>query len=60
MRWLKLERVRYAQTLLEKTEWPLATVDEQSGFTDPQLMRLHFRRAVGTSPHAYRQSFKRR
>ena len=58
MRWLQRIRVQHAQTLLETTTLPLVSVAEQCGFTDPQLLRLHFRRVVGMSPNIYRQRFK--
>lgn len=56
-RWLQLQRVRLAQQLLETTTRPLQYVAERSGFSDPQLLRLHFKRVVGTSPSAYRATF---
>jgi len=56
-RWLQLQRVRLAQQLLETTTRPLQYIAERSGFSDPQLLRLHFKRVVGTSPSAYRAKF---
>jgi AraC family transcriptional activator FtrA len=55
--WLQAERVRYAQELLESSKLSLTRVAQKSGFSDPQLLRLHFKRVVGTSPTRYRQSF---
>ncbi|ANM31234.1 transcriptional regulator [Acidobacteria bacterium Mor1] len=55
--WLQTERVRSAQQMLESTRLSLDAVAAQSGFADAQLLRLHFRRVVGTSPSAYRKSF---
>lgn len=57
-RWLQHERVRRAQVLLETSRIPLERVAERAGFSDAQLLRLHFKRVVGMSPSAYRRSFR--
>lgn len=57
-RWLQHERVRVVQSLLETTSLTLERIAEQAGFTDVQLMRLHFKRVVGTAPTAYQRSFR--
>jgi AraC family transcriptional activator FtrA len=57
-RWLQHERVRSAQALLETTSLPLERIAEQAGFSDAQLMRLHFKRKVGTTPTSYQRSFR--
>lgn len=59
-RWLQRERARLAQQLLESTSLPLDRVAENAGFSDPQLLRLHFKRVVGTSPSDYRRLFRQR
>ena len=56
-RWLQHERVRLAQTLLEGSSLPLERVAERAGFADAQLLRLHFKRVVGTTPTAYQRTF---
>ncbi|MEM6570532.1 MAG: transcriptional regulator FtrA [Planctomycetota bacterium] len=56
-RWLQQERVRAAQSLLERTSLPLDSVAQRVGFSDAQLLRLHFKRVVGTTPLAYQRSF---
>ena len=56
-RWLQRERARLAQQLLETTSLPLDRIAENAGFSDPQLLRLHFKRVVGTSPSDYRRVF---
>ncbi len=56
-KWLQIERVRLAQTLLETTTMPLERIAERTGFSDPQVLRLHFKRVVGTPPSAYRRTF---
>lgn len=57
-RWLQHERVRAAQSLLETTGLGLEAIATRIGFTDTQLMRLHFKRVVGMSPTAYQRSFR--
>lgn len=57
-RWLQHERVRVVQSLLETTALPLERIAEQAGFSDAQLMRLHFKRVVGTTPTAYQRTFQ--
>lgn len=57
-RWLLRERIRLAQQLLETTAQPLDRVAEDSGFSDVQLLRLYFKRIVGTPPSHYRRAFR--
>ena len=57
-RWLTRERVHQAQTLLETSAMSLEQIADRVGFGDAQLLRLHFRRVVGTTPSAYRRSFR--
>ncbi len=57
-RWLQHERVRVVQTLLETTSLALDQITEEAGFSDNQLMRLHFKRVVGMTPTAYRRTFR--
>ncbi len=57
-RWLQRERARLAQQLLETTSLSLDRIAENAGFSDPQLLRLHFKRVVGTSPSDYRRIFR--
>ena len=56
--WLVGQRVRHAQQLLERTELPIDVVSERVGLGDATNLRKHFRRLVGTSPHAYRRAFR--
>lgn len=56
-KWLQRERVRLAQQLLETTSHGLDRIAHSAGFSDAQLLRLHFKRVVGTSPSAYRKTF---
>ena len=57
-RWLQHERVRAVQSLLETTPLSLERIAQHAGFSDAQLMRLHFKRVVGTTPGTYRQTFQ--
>lgn len=58
-RWLVRARVERAQELLETTDLDLERVAAATGFVDPQLLRTHFKRIVGTPPSAYRRTFQR-
>lgn len=55
--WLIRERVHLAQRLLETTDLPIDLVAAHCGFATADNLRKHFRRAVSTSPHAYRRAF---
>ncbi|MEM1206087.1 MAG: transcriptional regulator FtrA [Acidobacteriota bacterium] len=57
-RWLTRERVLLSQELLETTSASIDRVAERSGFGSAQVLRLHFRRQVGTSPTGYRKTFQ--
>lgn len=58
LRWLLRQRLLAAQTLLETTSLSVGSVAHQSGFGTAISLRVHFRRAFGTSPLAYRRSFR--
>ncbi|MFB7502853.1 GlxA family transcriptional regulator [Streptomyces broussonetiae] len=58
LQWLHRARVRRAQYLLETTSYPVERIATQSGFGSPTAFRERFRRVVGTSPLAYRRSFR--
>jgi transcriptional regulator GlxA family with amidase domain len=58
--WIVRERVRLAQRLLETTDLPIDAVAVNAGFCTAGNLRKHFSRAVRTSPHAYRDSFRAR
>ncbi len=57
-RWLVEERVRRCQELLETTDLDMDEIACLSGLGSAQVMRLHFRRRVGTTPTTYRKSFQ--
>ena len=56
--WIVRERVRLAQRMLETTDLPIDAVAVNAGFCTAGNLRKHFGRAVRTSPHAYRESFR--
>ncbi|OIJ98762.1 AraC family transcriptional regulator [Streptomyces sp. MUSC 14] len=58
LQWLHRARVRRAQHLLETTPYPVERIAAQTGFGSPTAFRERFRRVVGTSPLAYRKSFR--
>jgi transcriptional regulator GlxA family with amidase domain len=55
--WLIAARVREAQRLLETSDASLARVAAKVGFRSTSVLREHFVRAVGVTPHAYRRNF---
>lgn len=58
--WVAAARIREAQRLLEATDLAIESIAGQVGFRSGAVLREHFGRIVGTSPHAYRQAFRTR
>lgn len=56
--WLIDQRLTRARRLLETTDLTVERVASDAGFGTALSMRLHFASHVGTSPVAYRRSFK--
>jgi transcriptional regulator GlxA family with amidase domain len=56
--WLQGERLAFSQRLLESSQHPVETIAAMAGFGSPESLRLHFRRAFGVSPTAWRQTFR--
>jgi AraC family transcriptional activator FtrA len=56
--WLLTQRVRWAQQILESSEASIDEIVRRCGFTDPAALRYHFGRVVGTTPSAYRRTFR--
>jgi transcriptional regulator GlxA family with amidase domain len=56
--WLRRERLRLAQRLLERTDEPVAVVARQAGYESAVTMRAQFATSLRTSPRAYRQTFR--
>ncbi|MCU1282022.1 MAG: Transcriptional regulator [bacterium] len=57
-RWVTRARVRRAQRLLETTKLSVERVAADVGFGSSTVLREHFGQIVGTSPQAYRRSFR--
>lgn len=58
LQWLIRARVRRAQEILETTPLSIDRVAEAAGFGSASVLREHFRRALSTSPVAYRRAFR--
>jgi AraC family transcriptional activator FtrA len=58
LQWLIRLRVHRAQELLETTDLGVEQVAAASGFGTSVLMRQHFARTLGTTPTAYRRTFR--
>jgi transcriptional regulator GlxA family with amidase domain len=56
--WLQNERLTLSQRLLENSQHSVETIAAMAGFGSPESLRLHFRRAFGVSPTAWRQTFR--
>lgn len=60
MAWLTEQRVRFARELLEDTDLSVDRVAERAGLGTAANLRQHFHAALGTSPSAYRTTFRGR
>ncbi len=60
LRWLLRQRVLAAQQQLELTGLSVDRIADRCGFGSAVTLRLHFRRALGVSPLAYRRAFRER
>jgi AraC family transcriptional regulator, transcriptional activator FtrA len=58
-RWLVHQRVLAAQCLLETSDSSIDQVAEGVGLQTAATLRMHFRRALRTTPTAYRRRFSR-
>lgn len=58
--WLTAQRVVRARQLLETTDLTVDAIATRSGLGTAANLRLRLREAVGVSPSAYRQRFRRR
>ncbi|MFB7667103.1 GlxA family transcriptional regulator [Kitasatospora sp. NPDC056138] len=57
LRWLLNARISLARELLETTNHPVDRVARDCGLGTAANLRLHFRRALDTTPTAYRRTF---
>ncbi|AJP05814.1 AraC family transcriptional regulator [Streptomyces cyaneogriseus subsp. noncyanogenus] len=57
-RWILRQRVLLAQHLLEATDETMDTIARRTGFGTAAALRHQFTRALGTTPNAYRRTFR--
>jgi transcriptional regulator GlxA family with amidase domain len=57
-RWLLRQRVLLAQELLEATDETMDFIADRAGFGTAAALRHQFVRSLGTTPHAYRRTFR--
>ena len=57
-RWVRAQRIARARELLEHDARPVEEVARACGFGDAGTLRRHFAHAVGTTPTAYRRTFR--
>jgi transcriptional regulator GlxA family with amidase domain len=55
--WLNRQRLIRAQHLLEESDLGLEPLAQQAGFGTAAVMRHHFLKVLGTTPHDYRRTF---
>ncbi|XVV15872.1 GlxA family transcriptional regulator [Actinoplanes sp. CA-131856] len=58
--WVREQRVRRAEQLLERADATIAAVARRCGFGSLDTLQRHFRRTRGVSPEAYRAAFRQR
>jgi len=56
--WVREQRVRRAEQLLEQADATVAAIARRCGFGSPDTLRRHFRRARGVNPETYRATFR--
>ncbi|MZD06989.1 helix-turn-helix domain-containing protein [Streptomyces sp. SID5785] len=57
-RWLLRQRVLLAQELLERTDETVDAIAARAGFGNAAAMRHQFMKALGTTPNAFRRTFR--
>ncbi|MEU6146348.1 helix-turn-helix domain-containing protein [Streptomyces sp. NPDC047081] len=57
-RWILRQRVLQAQRLLEATDETVDAIAGRTGFGNAAALRHQFVQAIGTTPHAYRRTFR--
>jgi transcriptional regulator GlxA family with amidase domain len=58
LQWLLQQRVLAARRMLETTDLSVDRVADRCGFGAASTLRMHFRRVTGTTPQAYRATFR--
>ena len=56
--WINQQRVHRARELLETTDLPVSAIARQCGLGTDDGLRQHFHRHLGTTPSAYRRTFR--
>jgi AraC family transcriptional activator FtrA len=56
--WVREQRVRRAEQLLERSDTTISSVARRSGFGSVDTLRRQFRRVRGVGPEAYREAFR--
>ncbi|MCY1145510.1 DJ-1/PfpI family protein [Actinoplanes sp. Pm04-4] len=56
--WVREQRVRHAERLLERADSTIASVARRSGFGSVDTLRRQFRRVRGVGPETYRTAFR--
>jgi transcriptional regulator GlxA family with amidase domain len=56
--WLLGQRVLHAQHLLEESDLTVDAIAARAGFGNAATLRHHFLRRLGTTPNAYRRTFR--
>ena len=56
--WVREQRVRRAEELLERADATIAAVARRCGFGSVDTLRRHFRRVRGVGPEEYRTAFR--
>ncbi|WP_079408258.1 GlxA family transcriptional regulator [Streptomyces sp. 3211] len=59
LRWLLVQRLLFAQELLEDSDESIENVAARCGFGSAVSLRQHFQRHLHTSPSDYRRTFRR-
>jgi transcriptional regulator GlxA family with amidase domain len=57
-RYVERVRIEAARAMLERSDAPLEVIARRSGLNSAETLRRHFSRAVGVTPHVYRQRFR--
>ena len=57
-RWILRQRVLLAQRLLEATDETVDAIAGRAGFGNAAALRHQFVQAIGTTPNAYRRTFR--
>jgi transcriptional regulator GlxA family with amidase domain len=57
-RWVLAQRILLARNLLESTDETVDAIAARVGFGNAAALRHHFLRALGTTPNAYRRTFR--